>query len=97
MMKRGEGSDDEKIRSEAHGKENLVLNPYMRRYQNVDENIVAHPSKINPHQLIHEGGQFKQEYPTVSVNISSTAISSRPARFNFIANSISLCRECIGH
>jgi len=69
MMKRGEGSDDEKIRSEAQGKENLVLSPYMRRYQNVDENIVAHRSKINSHQLIHEGGQFKQEHPTVSANI----------------------------
>ena len=39
--RRGEGSEERKIRSEANGKENSVLKPYMKKYQNVDENITT--------------------------------------------------------
>jgi len=35
-MKRGEGSEEKKIRSDADGKENKVLDPYLKKYQNVD-------------------------------------------------------------
>lgn len=41
MLKRGEGSEEKKIRSEVEGKENFVLNPYQKRYHNVDENITT--------------------------------------------------------
>lgn len=54
-MKRGEGSEEKRIRSEAEGKENPVLKPFLRKYQNVDENITTIRSKICPYQLVHEG------------------------------------------
>ena len=38
-MKRGEGSEEKKVRSEVMGKENKTLKPYMKRYKNVDDNI----------------------------------------------------------
>ena len=49
LMKRGEGSAEKPIRSEAHGKENLVLKPWLRTYQNVDENINTVKSKLCPY------------------------------------------------
>ena len=39
LMKRGEGSDEKPIRSEVQGKENKTLKSFMKRYQNVDDNI----------------------------------------------------------
>ena len=69
-MKRGEGSEEKRIRSEADGKENYVLKPFLRKYQNVDENIKTIRSKICPHQLIREGDQFRMENPDVSSNLS---------------------------
>ena len=66
MLKRGEGSDEKPIRSEAHGKENQVLKPWLRTYQNVDENIVANQNKLCSYQLVHEGNQFRFEHPDVS-------------------------------
>ena len=66
MQRRGEGSEEKQIRSEAHGKENQVLKPWLRTYQNVDENINAMRNKMCPYQLVHEGSQFRMENPTVS-------------------------------
>lgn len=71
MIKRGEGSAEKRIRSTVDGKENHTLNPYMTRYQNVDENITAVRQKSCPYQLVREDGQFKQENPTVSICILS--------------------------
>ena len=65
-MKRGEGSEEKKIRSEAGGKENPVLKPFLRKYQNVDENISTIRSKLCPYQLVKEGDQFRMENPGVS-------------------------------
>jgi len=31
-LRRGEGSEEKKQRSEANGKENLILNPYLKKY-----------------------------------------------------------------
>ena len=66
MLKRGEGTPERKLRSEVEGKENLTLNPYLRRYHNVDENITTIRQKSCPYQLVREAGQFKQENPAVS-------------------------------
>ena len=66
-LKRGEGSEERPIRSEAHGKANAVLTPYLKTYQNVDENITSVLTYKNcPYQLVHEGGQFRMENPNVS-------------------------------
>ena len=72
MLKRGEGSDEKPIRSEAHGKENEVLKPWLRTYQNVDENINAIQNKLCPYQLVHEGNQFRFEHPDVSYRSNSS-------------------------
>ena len=64
--KRGEGTPEKPIRSEADGKENQVLKQYMRKYQNVDDNIVTVKHKLCPYQLVHEGTQFRMENPGVS-------------------------------
>ena len=66
MLRRGEGSEEKRIRSDAAGKENEVLKPFLRTYHNVDENITAVRNKLCPYQLVHEGGQFRMENPTVS-------------------------------
>ena len=66
MLKRGDAEEIKPIRSEAHGKENKVLKPWLRTYQHVDENITAVPNKLCPYQLVHEGGQFRMEHPYVS-------------------------------
>ena len=68
MLKRGDAEEIKPIRSEAHGKENKVLKPWLRTYQHVDENITAVPNKLCPYQLVHEGGQFRMEHPYVSRN-----------------------------
>lgn len=65
LMKRGEGSDEKPIRSEVHGKENKTLKTFMKRYQNVDDNIETDINKLCTYQLVNEGGQFRQEHPTV--------------------------------
>lgn len=75
MLKRGEGSEEKPIRSEAHGKENSVLKSYLKKYQNVDENIVSTKHKVCPYQLVHEGGQFRVENPTVSAKKLRTGMS----------------------
>ena len=68
MLNRGDAEEIKPIRSEAHGKENKVLKPWLRTYQHVDENITAVPNKLCPYQLVHEGGQFRMEHPYVSRN-----------------------------
>ena len=65
-IKKGTGTPEKAIRSEAFGKENKVLDPYRKRYQNVDENIIACKKPPNPYQLVHEGDQFRHEQPQVS-------------------------------
>ena len=78
MLKRGDAEEIKPIRSEAHGKENKVLKPWLRSYQHVDENITAVPNKLCPYQLVHEGGQFRMEHPYVSQNsYMAVAISLR--------------------
>ena len=66
MLKRGESGLEKPVRSDAHGKENKVLKPWLRTYQDVDENITAVPNKMCPYQLVHEGNQFRLEHPFVS-------------------------------
>ena len=66
QLKLGEGTPEKPIRSEADGKENQVLKQYMRKYQNVDDNIVTVKHKLCPYQLVHEGQQFRMEHPGVS-------------------------------
>ena len=66
MLNRGDAQEIKPIRSEARGKENKVLKPWLKTYNNVDENITAVPNKLCPYQLVHEGGQFRMEHPFVS-------------------------------
>jgi hypothetical protein len=66
-IKKGAGTPEKAIRSEVHGKENKVLDPFLRKYQNVDENIFSVKLPPNPYQLVHEGDQFRHEQPAVSV------------------------------
>lgn len=66
MLLRGESGLEKPVRSEAQGKENRVLKPWLRTYQDVDENITAVPNKMCPYQLVHEGNQFRMEHPFVS-------------------------------
>ena len=61
LMKKGEGSDEKPISSEVHGKENKTLKPFMKRYQNVDDNILTDLNRMCSYQLVQEGGQFRQE------------------------------------
>ena len=37
-----------------HSKENKTLKPYLRRYNNVDENVLAVRTHNNCYQLVHE-------------------------------------------
>ena len=66
LMKRGEGSEEKKVRSEVAGKENKTLKPYMKRYKNVDDNILTDLNKLCTYQLVHEGNQMREEKPNVS-------------------------------
>ena len=88
LLKRGEGSDTKPIRSEVEAKENKVLKPYLRKYQNVDENIVTVQQKLCPYQLVHEGGQFRMENPTVRtpVSLSSKLAQTMLAMIRFCLN-----------
>ena len=67
MIKRGCGSEEKPTRSAADGKENLTLNPYLKNYLNVDNNIKTVKNRLCPYQLVHEGDQFLTEKPQVSI------------------------------
>ena len=49
MLLRGETGLEKPVRSDANGKENKVLKPWLRTYQDVDENITAVPNKMCPY------------------------------------------------
>ena len=66
LLRRGEGSDEKPIRSEVEGKENFKLKKHLKKYQNVDENIITNKNMLCPFQLVQEGSQFRYERPNVS-------------------------------
>ncbi len=71
-MKRGEGSEEKKVRSEVDGKENKTLKPYMKRYKNVDDNILTDMNKLCTYQLVHEGEQMREEKPNVCSKLKAS-------------------------
>ena len=48
----------------AYSKENTVLRPYLRKYDNVDENVLSRKAHSTSYQLI------KEEKPSMSNNVS---------------------------
>ena len=78
------------FKKETYSKENKTLKPYLRKYNNVDENVLAVRSQNQSYQLVHEHDQdeiFKDFY-NVSSSFCSFARASPPNLFVLLLPSV---------